>query len=82
MSLPRPRGLVYRCARCGSELVVLAFAIGRFEPVCCGEPMQPRPQRVTFYRCPVCGAEIAVLKKGEGVFTPRCCNVAMERMAA
>jgi len=82
MSLERPRGLVYRCARCGAELIVLAPSIGRFDPICCGEPMRPKPGRVAFYRCPVCGAEIAVLKKGEGIFTPRCCNTAMRLMAA
>ena len=81
MSLPHPRGMVYRCEICGAELTVLAFAAGRFEPKCCDAPMQPKPRRVAFYHCPLCGAEIAVLKAGEGEFAPRCCNTAMEPMA-
>jgi desulfoferrodoxin-like iron-binding protein len=81
MSLPHPRGLVYRCEICGAELTVLAFAMGVFEPVCCNAPMQPKPQRVTFYRCDVCGAEIAVIKAGPGEFSPVCCDQPMTREA-
>jgi len=72
------RGMVYRCEICGAEISVLAPRIGRFEPVCCNEPMAPQEKRLTFYRCGECGAEIAVLRQGTGEFAPRCCNLAME----
>jgi len=77
-----PRGLIYRCGVCGSELIVLAFDMGRFAPRCCNEAMQPLRVRAAFYRCPVCGAEIATLKRGTGVFSPRCCDTAMQLQAA
>lgn len=82
MSMENPRGLVYRCAVCGAEVLVLSPKIGKFAPRCCNQPMQPKLQRVVFYVCPVCGAEIAVLKKGEGEFRPRCCNTDMILNAA
>ena len=82
MSIPHPRGLVYRCNICGAEVTVLAFDMGRFAPRCCNAPMQPREGRAEFYQCPVCGAELAVVKPGTGEFRPRCCNTDMQRMAA
>ena len=82
MSLPHPRGLIYHCNVCGSELTVLAFAMGAFEPTCCDTPMVPGPRRISFYHCEKCGADIAVLKEGPGDFTPRCCNEPMRTMAA
>jgi desulfoferrodoxin-like iron-binding protein len=83
-SLPHPRGLVYRCNVCGSEVSVLAFAMGAFEPVCCNAPMLPAPEPIVFYRCEKCGAEIAVIKRGPGEFAPKCCNqpMALEGPAA
>ena len=79
MSLISPRGLVYRCPICQSEIVVLARRHGAFEPVCCNTVMVARERRVPFYRCPICGSEVAVWIAGNVNFTPRCCNERMRR---
>ena len=72
-----PRGRIYRCAICGSEVAVVGTAMGRFAPVCCNQPMLPVERRLKFYRCEVCAAEVAVLVVRTGVFEPHCCNTRM-----
>lgn len=79
MTPRNPHGLVFRCAVCGAEVVILATAVGRFAPRCCNQPMEPKTRRLVFYRCAICGAEVAVLKEGTGVFAPRCCNEPMQQ---
>jgi len=71
------RGLVYRCPVCGSELLVVARRMGRFEPHCCNVAMIRIKRRARFYYCPVCGAELSMLKPDAEHFHPRCCNVDM-----
>ena len=72
-----PRGRVFKCAICGSEVAVVGTAMGRFAPVCCNQPMVPIERRLAFYRCELCGAEVAVLVARAGVFEPHCCNTVM-----
>ena len=82
MTPARPRGTVYRCPRCGAEVVVLARRHGDFCPRCCNTDMRPKPARAQMYVCPRCGSEIAVVGGACGVFRPRCCNGDMVREAA
>ncbi len=74
MSPKAPRGMVFKCSVCGSEVAVVGTAMGRFAPVCCNRAMVAVDRRLLFFRCPVCGAEVAVLAVRRGVFEPCCCN--------
>ncbi len=77
MSPRAPRGMVYKCSVCGSEVAVVGTAMGKFAPVCCNQPMIAITRRLLFFRCPVCGAEVAVLAVRPGAFDPHCCNTKM-----
>ena len=77
-----PRGFIYRCPVCGSEVMVVGDRMGEFTPRCCNKAMNVMKQRAIVYHCPVCGAEVAMVRKGRGVFEPHCCNRDMELLVA
>ena len=42
-------GKAYRCRKCDTLVMVTKGGVGTFEPICCGQPMEPieRPDTIT-----------------------------------
>ena len=69
-------GQRYRCAICGSEVLVIRAGSQALDPHCCNQPMDPR-DAVSVYRCAICGSEVAVLRGEGGTLELSCCNQPM-----